>query len=205
MYYVAYGYWEEHRDWDHWLEETFLEESGWSYCEESKKAVQGKNQCQGYEIKGCLARNFCHVKHELVKQIQKAGRDFNVNSNFAKSRRGAMKDLAGIKRRKKGDCYFKSSKTSQAKTAAQHMVTIIPSRHLTLIYFTTVKQSTATTFCFLYYYINFRINKTRRYLKETSLCPSMRARIETRATNHNGTTSHRHYKTWGQMMTSPYQ
>jgi hypothetical protein len=36
-----------------------------------------------------------------VKQIQKAGRDFNVNSNFAKNRRGAMKDLAGTKRRKK--------------------------------------------------------------------------------------------------------
>jgi hypothetical protein len=54
-----------------------------------------------------------------VKQIQKAGRDFNVNSNFAKNRRGAMKDLAGTKRRKNGDYYFKSSKTSPAKTAAK--------------------------------------------------------------------------------------
>jgi len=100
MYYVAYGYWEENQDWDQFLEKKILEESGWSYCAKSKKAVQGKSQQWGYEVKGCIAQNFSHVKHELVKQIQKAGRDLLDNSNFAKSRRGQMKGATAQKRRK---------------------------------------------------------------------------------------------------------
>ncbi len=58
---------------------------------------------KGYEVKGCIAQNFSHVMHELVKQIQKAGRDLLDNSNFAKSRRGEMKEATAQKRRKKGD------------------------------------------------------------------------------------------------------
>jgi len=100
MYYMVYGYWEENQDWDQFLEKKNLEESGWSYCAKSKKAVQGKSQQWGYEVKGCIAQNFSHVKHELVKQIQKAGRDLLDNSNFAKSRRGQMKGATAQKRRK---------------------------------------------------------------------------------------------------------
>jgi hypothetical protein len=43
-----------------------------------------------------------------VKQIQKAGRDLNDNSNFTKkSRMGSMKDGTAMKQRIKGDHYFK--------------------------------------------------------------------------------------------------
>jgi hypothetical protein len=112
MYYIAYGYWEECQDWEQWLEKTFLEESGWSYCPESKAAVQGKNKRHCYEVKGCIAKNFSHVKHELVKQLQKAGRELNEESNFSKSRRGKMKNVNSKKRRKKGDYYYKSFASS---------------------------------------------------------------------------------------------
>lgn len=99
MYYVAYGY---------ILERKFLQESGWSYCEESKKVEQSKNRWRGYEVKVCIAQIFSHVKHELVKQLQKAGKDLNDNSKFAKSRRGSMKEGMMTKQRKKRDYYFKS-------------------------------------------------------------------------------------------------
>jgi hypothetical protein len=42
MYFIAYGYWEENQDWGLWLEKKFLEESRWTYFEESKRAVQEK-------------------------------------------------------------------------------------------------------------------------------------------------------------------
>jgi len=125
MYYIAYGYWEECHDWENFLEKTFLEESGWSYCPESKAAVQGKNKRRGYEVKGCIAKNFTHVKHELVKQLQKAGRELNENCNFAKSRRGEMKNANKKKRRKKGDYYYKAYASSPTNNPAWVQVRLL--------------------------------------------------------------------------------
>ncbi len=75
MYYNCYGYFEECPDWEIFLETLFMEGHNRVYMQQLKDSIQSKNQHKGYQIKGCVARNPANVKHELVKQLQKSGRE----------------------------------------------------------------------------------------------------------------------------------
>ncbi len=47
---------------------------GWSYDNQVKEEIQKKCGRGGYDMKGCIAKNISHVKGELVKSLQKKGR-----------------------------------------------------------------------------------------------------------------------------------
>jgi hypothetical protein len=44
---------------------------GWSYNSKVKENIQKTYEWQGYEIKGCIAKNIKQVKGEIVKGMQK--------------------------------------------------------------------------------------------------------------------------------------
>ncbi len=70
MYYIACGY----------LKKILIGMFSWKklYTQESKDHVQQNGKRNGYALKGCVARNIVMVKHELVKQLLKAGREYDA-------------------------------------------------------------------------------------------------------------------------------
>jgi hypothetical protein len=67
--YLAFGMWETF--WEKKLEEELMNTFGWNYDNEIKGAIQKECGHSGYEMKGCIVKNICHVKDELVKSLQK--------------------------------------------------------------------------------------------------------------------------------------
>ena len=55
------------------------------YNRKSKLMVQEGSRRSGYKIKGCTAKNISMVQHELVKQLQKAGRIHDSGITFTKN------------------------------------------------------------------------------------------------------------------------
>jgi hypothetical protein len=126
LYYIAYGYFEECPTWDVYLEQEYMKTMKLGYITESAEAIQGKNKRKGYEIKGCIARNVVMVKHELVKQLQKAGRAIAGTVSFTKNRPKDKTVDSTSKRRKKGEYYFGGSDmTSPAKQHIKEKVSNI--------------------------------------------------------------------------------
>jgi hypothetical protein len=85
MYFICYGYFEEKPEWEIFLETQYMGDQKWVYTQQSKDSFQSKNRRKGYQIKGCVANNLANVKHELVKQLQKAGRENKSFHRFTKS------------------------------------------------------------------------------------------------------------------------
>jgi hypothetical protein len=72
-----------------------------------QKSFADRCRRKGFRKKGCIAMNITMVKHELVKQIQKAGRLYKEGMTFIKNR-PKQKDIDDSdKRQKKGMYYFK--------------------------------------------------------------------------------------------------
>jgi hypothetical protein len=133
--YLAFGIWG--KIWEKKLEEEFTNTFGWSYDNERKDAIQKVCCHSGYNMKGCIAKNICHVKGELVKSLQKKGRQaehgktmkkrccneeaYNEEGNYIK-RRAATVTVAlkaevevgteGIKWEEEAEVPPESSKTS---------------------------------------------------------------------------------------------
>jgi hypothetical protein len=68
------------------LEEQFMNTFGWSYDNDVKEDIQKKCNRSGYEMKGCIAKNISHVKGELVKSLQKKGRQAEHGKTIKKRR-----------------------------------------------------------------------------------------------------------------------
>jgi hypothetical protein len=83
---IAYGFFEQNKDWDVHLEAAYMKTNNFAYCEESKARLQKSNGRRGYKVKGCIARNIVMVKHELVKQFQKSGRTTDDGVTITKNR-----------------------------------------------------------------------------------------------------------------------
>ena len=60
---------------------------GWTYDREVKDKVQKECGHAGYIMKGSAAKNIAHVKGEIVKGLQKKGRQAD-NGKINKKRRG---------------------------------------------------------------------------------------------------------------------
>ncbi len=88
------------------------------YTKESKDAIQWKSRRNGYAVKGCIARNIVMVKHELVKQLLKEGREYVAGLSFTKNRPKKMGGEESKKRRKKGEFFFGG--TDAASPVQQH-------------------------------------------------------------------------------------
>ena len=82
--YLAFGMWEKF--WEKKLEEQFMNTFGWSYDNDVKEDIQKKCNRSGYEMKGCIAKNISHVKGELVKSLQKKGRQAEHGKTIKKRR-----------------------------------------------------------------------------------------------------------------------
>lgn len=140
MYYICYGYFEESPEWEIFLETQCMAAHKWVYTQQSKDSIQSKNRRKGYQIKGCVARNLANVKHELVKQLQKAGREHNSFHRFTKSRTKDDNVQLESKRRKKGEFYYKSTMSPVKKNEAASqqqtntMVTMFLPNNMVLIY-----------------------------------------------------------------------
>ena len=83
--YLFFGMWENF--WEKKMEEDFMNTFGWSYDNEIKDAIQKECGRSGYDMKGCIAKNICHVKGELVKSLQKKGRQAEHGKTIKKRRR----------------------------------------------------------------------------------------------------------------------
>lgn len=118
MYFICYGYFEENPEWEIFLETQYMGDHKWVYTQQSKDSIQSKNRRKGYQIKGCVARNLANVKHELVKQLQKAGRENKSFHRFTKSRTKDDTIQLESKRRKKGEFYYKSTTSPVKKSEA---------------------------------------------------------------------------------------
>jgi hypothetical protein len=57
--------------WEKKLEEEFMNTFGWTYDNEIKDAIQKECGHSRYDIKGCIAKNSCHVKDGLVKNCKR--------------------------------------------------------------------------------------------------------------------------------------
>jgi hypothetical protein len=88
------------------------------YTQQSKDSIQSKNRRKGYQIKGCAARNLANVKHELVKQLQKAERENKSFHRFTKSQTKDDNIQLESKWRKKGEFYYKSTMSPAKKSEA---------------------------------------------------------------------------------------
>jgi hypothetical protein len=62
-----------------------------------------KNRRKEYEVKGCITRN---MKHELVKQLQKADGKFDFGVSLTKNHTKNKKGNTESKCRRKGEYYF---------------------------------------------------------------------------------------------------
>ena len=81
---LAYGMWEKF--WERNMEEEFMEKFGWSYDQEVKERAQKECGRAGYVMKGCVAKNMAHVKGEIVKGLQKRGRQADHGKTIKKRR-----------------------------------------------------------------------------------------------------------------------
>lgn len=86
IYYCLYGYFEECPGWEEDQEEMYMKKFKIQYKNESKTSVQEQCRHNGYKKKGCIAIKIAMVKHELVKQAQKAGRLYEEGMTFTKNR-----------------------------------------------------------------------------------------------------------------------
>ena len=82
--YLFLGMWEKF--WEKKMEEDLMNTVGWSYDNEIKDAIQKECGHSGYDMKGCIAKNICHVKGELVKSLQKKGRQAEHGKTIKKRR-----------------------------------------------------------------------------------------------------------------------
>ena len=98
---LAYGMWEKF--WERNMEEEFMEKFGWSYDQEVKERAQKECGRAGYVMKGCVAKNMAHVKGEIVKGLQKRGRQADHGKTIKKRREkdeAYTEDGSYIKRKK---------------------------------------------------------------------------------------------------------
>jgi hypothetical protein len=77
------------------------------YTEDSKKLLHDQCGRKGYKKKGCIAMNIAMVKHELVKQVQNAGKLFEEGMILTKNRPMRKQTNDSDKRRGKGMYYYK--------------------------------------------------------------------------------------------------
>jgi hypothetical protein len=114
MFHICYGVFESKPGWELELEDEFMAEFNWGYIPGTKEAVQTQSKRPGSEIKGCIAKNFSHVKSELVKQFQKTGRACSHGLYILKSRHPDdcwTKDGKYVKREKGSYNYYQHIKT----------------------------------------------------------------------------------------------
>ncbi len=81
---LAYGMWEKFLE--RTMEEQFMNEFGWTYDQEVKEKSQKECGRAGYVMKGCVAKNIAHVKGEIVKGLQKRGRQVDSGKTIKKMR-----------------------------------------------------------------------------------------------------------------------
>jgi len=106
IYYCLYGYFEDSHGWEEELEAIYMSKFDITYNEDSKKVMQEQCKRKGYKMKGCIAKNIAMVKHELVKQVQKAGRVNDEGMSFTRNRPKCKEKEDECKRRKKGMFYI---------------------------------------------------------------------------------------------------
>jgi hypothetical protein len=106
IFYCAYGYFEDNPGWDENLERVYMNKFHLNYTAESKQSIQDQCRRRGFKKKGCIAMNIAMVKHELVKQLQKAGRLYVEGMTFTKNRPKGKDVDDDNKRRKKGVYYY---------------------------------------------------------------------------------------------------
>jgi hypothetical protein len=156
FYYIAYGYFEENPNWDVYLEETYMKKLKWEYTQESKDRIQHNSKRNGYAMKGCVARNIVMVKHELVKQLLKAGREIDDGLTLTKNRPKKTAGADSNKRRKKGEFYLSAADAaSQGKQLKVDKVSAVASKKyqyvltLTRLYHTWsfIFYTTVSTYC----------------------------------------------------------
>jgi len=99
--YIAYGYFEANPNWDAAMEEEYMTKNNVMYDNTSRQRVQEGSTRKGYEIKGCIAKNISTVKHELVKQLQKAGRIHEEGITIAKNWPKNLEKMEADKKRRK--------------------------------------------------------------------------------------------------------
>ncbi len=68
------------------MDEQFMNEFGWTYDQEVKEKAQKECGWAEYVMKGCVAKNIAHVKGEIVKGLQKRGRQAEHGKTIKKRR-----------------------------------------------------------------------------------------------------------------------
>ncbi len=81
---LAYGMWEKF--WEKNKEEQVMHEFGWTYDQEVKEKAQKECGRAWYVMKDCVARNIAHVKGEIIKGLQKRGRQADHGKTIKKRR-----------------------------------------------------------------------------------------------------------------------
>jgi hypothetical protein len=128
----------------------------WEYTQESKDRIQHNSERNGYAMKGCVARNIVMVKHELVKQLLKAGREIDDGLTLTKNRPKKTAGADSNKRRKKGEFYLSAADAaSQGKQLKVDKVSAVASKKyqyvltLTRLYHTWsfIFYTTVSTYC----------------------------------------------------------
>jgi hypothetical protein len=82
--YLAYDMWE--KGWEKQWENNFMTTYRWYYDPKVKENIRNTCERQGYEMKGCVAKNIKQVKGEIVKGMQKQGQTNGHGKTMKKHR-----------------------------------------------------------------------------------------------------------------------